>query len=133
MAAAICASFPAIAPPLGAQARQWTLEELFRRNVGTKEQQHTAFPPHRIIDNIYYIGTESLASFLVDDGAGSDPDQQLGDEANVPVLRGSVEQLGFKFADVKIVLGSHAHGDHMEGDALIKELTGAQVMAMNAL
>lgn len=32
--------------------------------------------------------------------------------------------------DIKILLGSHAHGDHMEGDAMIKELTGAQVMAM---
>jgi metallo-beta-lactamase class B len=41
-----------------------------------------------------------------------------------------VEQLGFKFADTKILLGSHAHGDHMEGDAMIKELSGARVMAM---
>jgi metallo-beta-lactamase class B len=41
-----------------------------------------------------------------------------------------VEQLGFKFTDIKILLGSHAHGDHMEGDALVKQLTGAQVMAL---
>jgi metallo-beta-lactamase class B len=41
-----------------------------------------------------------------------------------------VEQLGFKFSDTKILLGNHAHGDHMEGDALVKELTGAQVVAM---
>ena len=41
-----------------------------------------------------------------------------------------VAQLGFKFSDVKILLGNHAHGDHQEGDALVKELTGAQVMAM---
>jgi metallo-beta-lactamase class B len=38
--------------------------------------------------------------------------------------------LGFKFTDIKIILGSHAHGDHMEGDALAKELSGARVMAM---
>jgi hypothetical protein len=48
----------------------------------------------------------------------------------VPTVRGSIEQLGFKYADVKIVLGSHAHADHMEGDALVKQLTGATVMAM---
>jgi len=48
----------------------------------------------------------------------------------VPVIRKSVEQFGFKFTDIKILLGSHAHGDHMEGDALVKELTGARVMAM---
>ena len=42
----------------------------------------------------------------------------------------SVAQLGFKFADIKVLLGTHAHGDHQEGDALVKQLTGAQVMAM---
>jgi metallo-beta-lactamase class B len=46
------------------------------------------------------------------------------------VIQKSVEQLGFKFSDIKILLGSHAHADHMEGDALVKQLTGAQVMAM---
>jgi metallo-beta-lactamase class B len=51
-------------------------------------------------------------------------------ERNVPVIRKSVEDLGFKFSDTKILLGSHAHGDHQEGDAIVKELTGAQVMAM---
>jgi glyoxylase-like metal-dependent hydrolase (beta-lactamase superfamily II) len=51
----------------------------------------------------------------------------------VPVIRKSVEQLGFKFADIKILLGSHAHADHMEGDATVKELTGARVMAMAGL
>src|SRR4029077_8545176 len=51
-------------------------------------------------------------------------------ERNTPTIRKSVEQLGFKFSDIKIVLGNHAHGDHQEGDAMVKELTGAQVMAM---
>ena len=39
-------------------------------------------------------------------------------------------QLGFKFTDIKIILGNHAHGDHMEGDALAKQMTGAPVVAM---
>jgi glyoxylase-like metal-dependent hydrolase (beta-lactamase superfamily II) len=51
-------------------------------------------------------------------------------EGVVPVIRKSVEQLGFKFTDIKILLGSHAHADHMEGDATVKELTGARVVAM---
>ena len=46
------------------------------------------------------------------------------------MIKAAVEKLGFKFADIKILVGSHAHGDHMEGDALVKELTKAQVMAM---
>ena len=45
-------------------------------------------------------------------------------------MRSRSTQLGFKFSDVRILLGTHAHGDHQEGDALVKELTGAQVMAM---
>ena len=110
-------------------AKVWTAEELFRRNIGTREQQNQQFPPHQIIGNLYYVGTESLGSFLVATPEGlilinSDYEQ------TVPVIRSSVEKLGFRFSDVKILLGSHAHADHMQGDAMIKELTGAKVMAM---
>jgi metallo-beta-lactamase class B len=87
------------------------------------------FPPHKVIDNIYFIGTDQLGSFLVTTAAGhilvnSDF------ESTVPFLRKNVEALGFRFTDIRIILGSHAHGDHMEGDAMLKELTGGQVMAM---
>lgn len=87
------------------------------------------FPAHRVIDNIYFVGTEALGTFLVTTSAGhilinSDF------EATVPSIRRSVEELGFDFDDIRIVLGSHAHGDHMQADALVKELTGAQVMVM---
>ena len=51
-------------------------------------------------------------------------------ERNVPTIQQSVEQLGFRFSDIKVLLGNHAHGDHQEGDALVKQLTGAQVVAM---
>jgi metallo-beta-lactamase class B len=87
------------------------------------------FPPHKVIGNVYYVGSEQLASFLI-----TTPDGHIlinsSFETTVPVIRAAVEKLGFKFTDVKILLGSHAHGDHMEGDALVKELTKAQVMAM---
>jgi metallo-beta-lactamase class B len=97
--------------------------------MGTPEDQSTAFPPHKIIGNLYYVGTRTLSSFLVATPQG----HILIDstyERNVPTIRKSVEQLGFKFSDLKILLGSHAHADHQEGDAMVKELTGAQVMAM---
>ena len=126
--ALLLAGIGAVMP--AAQTRKvWTPDELFRRNVGTREDQDTAFPPHKIIGNLYYVGTRSLASFLVTTPQGHiliNSDY----ERNVPTVRGSIEQLGFKYADVKIVLGSHAHADHMEGDALVKQLTGATVMAM---
>jgi len=108
----------------------WTQEELFRRNVGTPEDQDAQFPPHKIIGNIYYVGTKSLGSFLVTTPQGNIL-INTSYERTVPVIKDSVEKLGFKFTDTKIILGSHAHGDHMEGDALAKELSGgAQVMAM---
>lgn len=112
-----------------AAGKVWTQEEMFRRNVGTPEDQRTPFTPHKVAGNIYYVGTRSLASFLV-----TTPEGHIlintNYEAGVPGLKDSVEKLGFKFGDIKIVLGSHAHGDHMEGDSLVKEMTGAQVMAM---
>src|ERR1700704_4540684 len=107
----------------------WTAQELFVRNIGTREDQDTAFTPHKIIGNLYYVGTRTLGSFLITSPQGHiliNSDY----ERNVPTVRGSIEQLGFKYTDIKILLGSHAHADHMEGDALVKQLTGATVMAM---
>ena len=87
------------------------------------------FPAHKVIGNVYYVGSDQLASYLI-----TTPDGHIlvnsSFESTVPVIRAAVEKLGFKFGDVKILLGSHAHGDHMDGDALVKELTKAQVMAM---
>jgi metallo-beta-lactamase class B len=112
-----------------AQTKVWTTRELFNRNIGTKEQQTKQFPPHKIIGNMYFVGTESLGSFLVVTPEGNILIDSTY-EVNVPVIRKSIEDLGFKFSDTKILLGSHAHADHQEGDAMVKELTGAKVMAM---
>jgi metallo-beta-lactamase class B len=106
-----------------------TPEELISRNLGPRDQVNNPFPPHKIIGNVYFVGPQALGSFLITTPAGhilinSDF------ERTVPVIRESVEKLGFRFTEIKILLGSHAHADHMEGDALVKELTGAQVMAM---
>jgi hypothetical protein len=107
----------------------WTPEELFRRNIRTREDQDTAFPPYRIVGNLYYVGTKSLGSFLI-----ATPQGHIlinsNYERNVPTVHGSIEQLGFKYTDIKILLGSHAHADHVEGDTAVKELAGATVMAM---
>src|SRR5689334_5669608 len=87
------------------------------------------FPAHKVIGNLYSVGSEQLGSFLITTPAGHiliNSDY----EETIPVIRAGVEQLGFKFSDIKILLGSHAHPDHMSGDALFKELTGAKVMAM---
>jgi metallo-beta-lactamase class B len=89
------------------------------------------FPPFRIVGNLYYVGSKGLANYLIATPQGhilinSDL------EANVPLIRASVEKLGFKFSDIKILLISHAHWDHDAGSALIKEQTGAKYMVMDA-
>lgn len=90
---------------------------------------HTPFPAFTIAGNLHYVGTADLAAYLVTTPQGHIL-INTSYERTVPVIKSSVEKLGFKFTDIKIILGSHAHGDHMEGDALAKELSGAQVMAM---
>lgn len=87
------------------------------------------FPPHRIADNLYYVGSKGLSTYLITGSKGHILINSSFDRT-VPLIRASVEKLGYKFSDVKILLGSHAHNDHMEGNALVKELTGAQVYVM---
>ena len=90
-----------------------------------------AFPPFHIAGNLYYVGSKGLASYLVVTPAGNILiNSDL--EANLPLIRASIEGLGFKFADTKILLISHAHFDHDAGSAKIKELTGASYMVMDA-
>ncbi len=109
--------------------KTYTQQSLFQRNVGARDDMTTPFPPHHVIGNIYYVGTQSLTSYLITTPQGHIL-MNTTFERNIPAIQKSVEQLGFKFSDIKIVLGSHAHGDHQEGDALVKQMTGAQVVAM---
>jgi len=95
----------------------------------TREERNKPFPAHKVIGNIYFVGTDDLGAYLV-----TSPEGHIlintSYEETVPLIRASVEKLGFQFRDIKIILGSHAHGDHMDGDAIVKEATGAQVMAL---
>jgi metallo-beta-lactamase class B len=89
------------------------------------------FAPYHIAGNLYYVGSRGLANYLITTPQGhilinSDL------EANVPMIKASIEQLGFKFSDVKVLLISHAHWDHDAGSAKIKQLTGASYMVMDA-
>ncbi|MGD0293492.1 MAG: subclass B3 metallo-beta-lactamase [Terracidiphilus sp.] len=91
----------------------------------------TPFPPHHIAGNLYYVGSEDLASYLIVTPEGNILINSSFEE-NVPLIRKSVEQLGFRFSDIKILLISHAHNDHCAGSALVKKLTGAQYFVMDA-
>lgn len=92
-------------------------------------ENEKAFPAHRVIGNVYYVGSKDLASYLI-----TTPDGHIlinsGFEETVPLIRASVESLGFKMKDIKYLLASHAHSDHVAGHAAAKELTGARVCVM---
>jgi metallo-beta-lactamase class B len=105
------------------------LASAFPRLSGQAGDWLEPFPPFRVAGNLYYIGSRGLASYLVTTSEGHILiNSNL--EASVPMLRASVEKLGFKFPDVKILLISHAHWDHNAGSASIKEQTGAKYMVM---
>src|SRR4051812_13743185 len=90
---------------------------------------HEPFPAHKVIGNVYYVGSKDLASYLI-----TTPEGHIlinsGFEETVPLIRKSVESLGFNLRDVKVLLNSHAHSDHVAGLATLKDLTGAKVFVM---
>lgn len=87
-----------------------------------KEQE-----PFRIVGNLYYVGTYDLACYLITTPQGNIL-INTGMAESVPMIRKHIETLGFKFNDIRILLATHAHFDHVSGMAEIKELTGAKMM-----
>ncbi|HWY46156.1 MAG TPA: subclass B3 metallo-beta-lactamase [Bryobacteraceae bacterium] len=87
------------------------------------------FPPFRILGNLYYVGDDDLASYLIVTPQGSIL-INTGYEFSVPDIRSRMRTLGFRFTDIKILLVTHAHSDHAASMATMKKLTGAKMLAM---
>lgn len=89
----------------------------------------TSLTPFRIADNLYYVGSRDLASYLITSPAGN-----ILINANVDTspaqIHDSVEQLGFHWADTKIFLNSQAHFDHVGGADQILSETHARNLVM---
>jgi metallo-beta-lactamase class B len=92
---------------------------------------HRPFPAFKIAGNLYYVGTADLAVYLINTPQGNILINSDFAE-DVPLIHNSIEALGFKYGDTKILLISHAHSDHDEGVGLIKRETGARLMVMDA-
>jgi metallo-beta-lactamase class B len=92
---------------------------------------HHEFPAFKIVGNVYYVGTADLAVYLINTPRGNILINSDFAE-DVPLIKKSIEQLGFKYSDTKIILISHAHGDHDAATGLIKKETGAKLMVMDA-
>jgi metallo-beta-lactamase class B len=89
----------------------------------------TPLPPFRIAGNLYYVGSEDLAAYLIVTPQGNILiNSNL--QSSPPQIRKSIEALGFKYSDTKILLISHAHYDHCAGSAEIKRETGAKYEVM---
>ncbi len=70
--------------------------------------------PFRIVGNIYYVGASDVTSFLITTPKGHIL-LDSGFEETVPLIQASIRKLGFKVRDIKILINSHAHGDHAGG------------------
>lgn len=122
-------------PVVVINGKSYTPRSILDRNQGKGTDKPggdmvTQMPPVKIIGNVYYVGTRTLGSYLIVTSAGNILMDSMYDRTVVPVTKKSIEELGFKFSDTKIVLNNHEHSDHVEGDARVKELTGAQVVAI---
>ncbi len=86
--------------------------------------------PYRIVGNLYYVGASDITSYLI-----TTPEGHIlldgGFVETAPIIEASIKKLGFKLEDVKILLSSHAHFDHVGGLAELKRVTGAKFAAMD--
>jgi metallo-beta-lactamase class B len=86
------------------------------------------FEPFKVIDNVYYVGSAGLSSWLITGSAG-DILLDVGVPANAAMVENNIKKLGFKLSDIRVILVSHAHFDHAGGVQKLKDDTGASLIA----
>ena len=97
-------------------------------SAGQPEDWSKPFPGHRVIGNLYAVGTCDLACFLITSDEGHILiNTGLADSARI--IRENIESLGFRLEDVRILLTMQAHYDHAAAFAEIKKATGAELWA----
>lgn len=85
--------------------------------------------PYRVVGNIYYVGSEGLSAWLISSSEGHVLLDSGPSPAGAKLIEANIQALGFKLADVKILINTHAHFDHAGGLAQLKADTGAKVWA----
>ncbi|MDN5284329.1 MAG: subclass metallo-beta-lactamase [Mucilaginibacter sp.] len=105
----------------------WASAQEVAQPANTDPDWSKPYPPFQIAGNLYYVGTYDLACYFIATPHGNILiNTGLADSA--PVIKANIEALGFKFEDIKILLTTQAHFDHMGAMAAIKKLTGAKMM-----
>ncbi len=100
-------------PTIDSQRDEWSLPE----------------EPFRVIGNIYYVGASNVSSHIIDTGEGLIL-VDTGTSHMPPLIKANVEKLGYSLKDIKYIVSSHAHWDHVEGLAALQEMSGAEVVAL---
>ena len=96
-----------------------------------KVKWNTPTEPFKMIGNVYYVGTDGLASYLITSPRGHILVDTVMPESTAQI-KASIEKLGFKIGDIKYLLNTHAHIDHTGGLAEMKQASGAQLVAGEA-
>ena len=108
-----------------------TAQARFQQPPITDPNWTKPFDPFRIVGNFYYVGGYDLACFLITTTDGNIL-VNTGLDSSVSMIRANIESLGFKFADTKMLLATHAHFDHVAAMAELKRLTGARMLMNEA-
>ncbi len=95
--------------------------------TNTPEEWSRPYKPFRIIGNLYYVGTYDLACYLIATPRGHIL-INTGLDGSMPMLSSNIQELGFRLSDVKVLLATHVHFDHVGAMAEIKKITGAKLM-----
>ena len=128
IAATSSAQAPAAPDPLaiGGKDTAWFMSRVERPDLDSEPQA-----PFKIMGNVYYVGANNIASILVATPRGHIL-LDTGTQKMAAVVFPNIVTLGFKPADIKVMLISHAHYDHMETMETIRRITGATVAALEA-
>ncbi|KTF69154.1 subclass B3 metallo-beta-lactamase [Sphingomonas sp. HT-1] len=118
----VAAAALTVAPSAPAQQTDW---------VKVRAEWNQPMAPFRILGNVHYVGTAGISAYLL-----TSPQGHIlidgGMAESAPLIAANIEKLGFKLADVKILLVNHAHWDHAGGLAELKRRTGARLLASAA-
>jgi len=117
-------AFAALLPLAGAAQAQTPKDFI----AALKVKWNTPTEPFKMIGNVYYVGTDGLASYLITSPQGHVLVDTAMPEA-ASQIKANIEKLGFKVTDIKYLVNTHAHIDHTGGLAEMKQASGAQLVA----
>jgi metallo-beta-lactamase class B len=116
----------ALAVFIGALSASLDAQQAWKQLPVTKAEYVKPFPPLRVVGNLYYVGTYDLGCYLIVTPAGNILINTGINDSRAPIQE-NIEKLGFKIQDIKLLLATHGHWDHVGAMAEFKRLTGAKM------